>query len=733
MPIPARSTSVLEKTLMRRPAANPEMRLSCQSSSSFRSRAAPSRPTTTAAQLPELPLPESEASIAETIPISKATASNPKVSSDLFSDIYDVSDREKERIRKRNADDLATARQAAQPTAQYDLDMNAEQKRALEDSRRRRDAAMDRLADITSTSRNTTSDDVGSPPPVEYSRREEETTMQQTAARKPPRLTDASGLDLDDDMFGDFGDLDDTLDDTENAIEDTQNGHRSTDTSSFNIAAFKRRPRQSSIVGKDDAPIRPSSRGVSTPSVISTFNLGGFKRRAREPSILGTAQKERPQRPPSRATSRARDNVANADAAAADDSGPDDESTPLNKAKQRSEAVLPPVDDTLPSASPILTRKRKSLEDQGGREKRPALDNPLDDDDEIIHQSIEVESTTSTLSLPPSSPLLPVRRSEYRPATPEYMESEEAMDPDDPDMAPPMSSGSSDGGSPVIWPSLDSLAHRTYTRKATVAPRAARKTPETEDGGDAFSNVSSPPSLTHSPNYDAPPPRAVIAKTAAAAKPKKKPVATTADLTSLLPRRRHKTRRPSNADPFDIETSSDERDYDALYGGYEDGEDGDELSYVDLRTAAARRRKAKSVQPSATAAQKQPLGSKTANNRASGAKGKGVAVAAAEGARSKKRPGLRTYGSRSSDKENENDAAEESIVVGSGGEEEGEEEGEGGGEEEDSFVDAETSQMMLERRGEELHQAAKKFKEVDQWELSFEEVTQSSSPQRDAR
>jgi hypothetical protein len=77
----------------------------------------------------------------------------------------------------------------------------------------------------------------------------------------------------------------------------------------------------------------------------------------------------------------------------------------------------------------------------------------------------------------------------------------------------------------------------------------------------------------------------------------------------------------------------------------------------------------------------------------------------------------RTYGSRAfSDKENE----EEDTIVAAGSEDEAAEE--------EQEVAPETSQMILERLGEELKSAAKKFKEVDKWELEFEEVTEPSSP-----
>lgn len=45
----------------------------------------------------------------------------------------------------------------------------------------------------------------------------------------------------------------------------------------------------------------------------------------------------------------------------------------------------------------------------------------------------------------------------------------------------------------------------------------------------------------------------------------------------------------------------------------------------------------------------------------------------------------------------------------------------------------ENSQEMEKRVGKELKRAAKKFEEVDKWELEFEEVTASSSSPKDAR
>ncbi|KAL2259046.1 hypothetical protein VTK26DRAFT_7410 [Humicola hyalothermophila] len=594
------------------------------------------------------------------------------------SDIYDVSDREKERMKLRAAGAAKKdAPQSRQTHAISHLEMNSEQAKALEDSRRRRDEAMERLDNLTSTSRP---DHADSPAGIQ------------------PRLTDLSGLDLDGDSFGN---LDDSLDLSEDAIEDTRDGYRSTDTSSFNIAMFRRRPRQSSVAGRDDAPIRPSSRGQNTPSISTTLNLGNFKRRAREPSILASARKPRMQRSRSQTSQASRNASVLGDRDGDDDSGPDGESTPLDRTRRQTRASLAAnrSEEEGPPGSP--SRKRKSLEShEGGREKRPALEATEADE---IRESIEVDSE------PASSPPRGRTRERERFSTP-------VQNDDNPDMAPPLSSSSSEGDSPDAWPSLDALAHRTYTRKP--APRALR----TPEPGDDNSNISSPPSLTHSPNYTTVNTRAAAAakKRAPAPPPQKK--VTTADLTSLLPRRRHhKTsrRNTDSNDPFDLDGSDDgggDR-YNISVAGAE-GED--ELSYVDSRSSAAARRKK-------TSGQQRPLGRSTAANR------KGKAATAAAGLRNGKKRNARTYGSMREDKENNNntdDEAEEEIVVADGGsgDEVAELPGEEGEEEEE-----ETSQMMAERLGEELQKAVKKFKEVDKWELSFEEVVECSSPGPDAR
>jgi ATP-dependent RNA helicase MRH4 len=180
---------------------------------------------------------------------------------------------------------------------------------------------------------------------------------------------------------------------------------------------------------------------------------------------------------------------------------------------------------------------------------------------------------------------------------------------------------------------------------------------------------------------------------------------TTDALTSLLPRR-----RPTRANSDLSSDESSEEDSDA---SEERGNDDDELVYAGRTRSRAR-----------------PLGgssSKAAGKQTTAKESEEQPSVAAK----KRRAARRTYGSRSlnSDKENEGeeDDLEDSIEVG------------GSGENtfaplaDDAFDATEDSVMMAERLGEELKNAARKFKEVDKWELSFEEAADQPSSPKDAR
>ncbi|KAI1502759.1 hypothetical protein F5X99DRAFT_151381 [Biscogniauxia marginata] len=591
------------------------------------------------------------------VPKPSEPGSNPS------SDIYDVSDREKEKAkeRRRSLRVVATSTRMRSASTSGNPQQAAKE---LNKARQRRDSAMERLENMTSTTDNAADDSNDkSDRSVEIGRRDTATPLQE-------RLADLSGLDLDDSMFDDIN----TTFETAGPVS----AHRSADTSTLSATHFKRRPRAGSFLSRDDGPIRPSSRtGPNTPSLSSTFNIGVFRRRAREPSILGTAQKPRPQRPEPEPDTEIEQAEEQDEAADEDDFAPEDESTPLRRASQRrSEAAAATA--ASPSTNP---RKRKSTESHEQRVRSSPYG---------VRDSIEdaVEQEDSDLSSPQPSlpPLL-----DNRPSTPVM---DEGL------MAPPLSSGSSEGD-PEVWPPLQSLAKGRRRR----SPPVLRRTPVPSDN---ISDMSSPPSLTYSPNYaesSPPPTRAAKAKRKAASKPE--PKVTTADLAGMLPRRRRGNTRTD--DPFGPEDSDAEVDASGL------GNDDDELSYLDVRARRARSARNRS------AASRGRSGNRNNN------KGKQTPGPSSSTTKNKDRSSAaRTYG-RSSDKENQQHDDDDDDA----GEVEGEEEEEGDGVPGDGDEE-EGSEQMLSRMGDELKNAARKFQEVDKWELEYEEMTQSSSP-RDAR
>ncbi|KAI0118908.1 hypothetical protein GGR51DRAFT_137871 [Nemania sp. FL0031] len=561
------------------------------------------------------------------------------------SDIYDVSDREKERAaaRRKSLRDGTSTRTRTIPAE------SIQSQKALDRAKERRDAAMERLQNITSTDSSDDGEDesekvipgtIGSPGPSQR--------VKATPLRNRP--TDPSGLDLDDSMF-------DNLDTTIGTTPGHGSAHRSADTSTLSVSQFRRRPRAGSFLSRDDGPIRPSSRaGPNTPAFSSTLNFGVFKRRAREPSILSTAQKPRPQRPGPEQDSE--NDEEEGEGLEEDGFAPEAESTPLRRSKRGSGGAEP----TQPTSS-AKSRKRKSTESHRQRVRSSPFE--VNDD---VRQSIEQPASDedSPLSSPP--PLLP----RHEPSTPIAP----SMDPEL--MAPPLSSDSSESEE-EIWPPLRSIP-KARTRQAASA------LPQTPARGDDASDMSSPPSLTHSPNYahssSPPPARVTKPKRKVAAKPVRK--LTTADLTGLLPRRR---RRGGGDDVFDID--EDESDAEVEIPGLGDE---DELEH-DVRT---RRRPASRANAQNQAAIKARALARNKDKLTQG---------------SNKRISM-TYG-RLSDKEN-NDQEEE----------------EDGNDGNNSIADLgeEDSQASAGGMGDELKNAVIKFQEVDQWELSFEERTRSSSP-----
>ncbi|KAK2059418.1 hypothetical protein LY76DRAFT_592345 [Colletotrichum caudatum] len=622
-------------------------------------------------------------------PPAPATAAAPEEKSSpapasAGSDIYSHSDREHSVIRKElgKEDGGGSSRKAGRASARLSRSASLRQKQALEESAHARDEAMSRLEDeldMTSSKEKTESEQ----------RQKSDSSLELELSRKtratPVRhRRDTTGLDLDDEMFEG---LDTTIgDDDDDAAAPRSDISTFSVTSTFSVSHFRRRGRAPSIsINRDDAPIRPSSRGVgSTPGISSTFNIGLFKRRQREPSILGTAQKERAQRPIELSSGSDSD-----DEEGDDGFDPEAESTPLqNRRKTQPPAAEPEPDsqqvlapDSQPAQKDVAppsssaSRKRKSTDNHAETDRPGKASRTEPEPEPEPVPDLGDSDSDSELSDLPSPVLTPTRPSAFpRPTTPNQ----------DDIMAPPQSSDSED--SEGIWPDIHTLAKQRRRRASPVTP--------TRDGN--ISDASSPPSLTHSPNFPA------TRNKSRQKKQGKSPKVTTADLTGLLPRRRHKKAR----DPYSVDdTEEEEVDASNLE------EHDDELSYVDSRT---RSRRAKAAAHDRG----------TANRPASrGAK----AAASAEKPKAATRSSTRTYSRRLSNKENEENEAEEETAEAEAGAE-----GDSFAPVPDDVLESQDSSDPT-RSADELKKAARKFKEVDRWELEFEEMTGDSSPNRDGR
>lgn len=420
-----------------------------------------------------------------------------------------------------------------------------------------------------------------------------------------------------------------------------------TNTSVLATGNFKRRPRQGSILGRNTTAMAPSSMGLEmgTPAHVgSALKLGNFKRRARAPSILGTAQKARQPRPEYEDEDE-------------DDFNPEDESTPLNLSKTR---------NMTSSSSASNSRKRKLSADKASRSSPISRSPEPEAEEERIpatRSDIDDEAEEEEDNQAPSSPQQPlVPDVDSRSVTPEPMSET---------MAPPQGSSSVASSPEPHLPTLTSVSRGRRPLRGRTPP------PATLD-----SSISSPPSLTHSPN-----------RPYMTAKPKPKPKGkkeappasnfSTAQLQALLPRRRRATLR----DPFEIPSSEDEAEETNL------ASDEDELSQMNVRARNRRSVFARTPAPSKRVTKPKPPPKSTAK---------------------------RTYGSRAnatSDKENEEVDPDDSLAPLP---------------DDDGNGSPENSQELEERVGKELKKAARKFEEVDKWELEFEDVTGSSSP-KDAR
>jgi len=514
--------------------------------------------------------------------------------------------------------------------------------------------------------------ELSDPPDVEMSRRETAT---------PLMRRDVSGLDVDEEIFSDM-----YLE-----LEPPSTRGRSANTSTLSVGQFKRRSRAPSVVSRDGGPIRPSSRGQNTPSVSSTFNFGQFRRRAREPSILG--RNRRAQKETQTTDQSASESELELDG---EDSAPDAVSTPLNC--RRSQRAASATRAPQPPSSGLRSRKRKSgeieheasdrpektaraerkqseelgevrgqeqaVQQEQGREATEAPADSEEDDD---------SSLSDVSSLP--SPLSATAAHNERPVTPINATMEEIM-------APPASSGSDD----TEWPSIRKLANRRRRAVTPTTPLHAR------NDDDILSDISSPPSLTHSPNLPA---RRRGAGRARGRQPTREPTPEplTSDLASLLPKRRSKRSRRDDDD-----LGSEDEDVEDLTLA---SDDEDELAY----SRSTRRRGGSHSRGRGASARPPSRQAARAETHARSA----AATRREQAGSEPNRRVTRTYGG--SKPSNPDDSFAPLP--------------------DDSFT---TSGLVIDDPKEELKRASHKFKEVDKWELEYEEVAENhSSSDPDAR
>lgn len=472
----------------------------------------------------------------------------------------------------------------------------------------------------------------------------------------------------------------------------------SVESSAIIPGTFRRRARQPSILGRGqeiersesvDSDIAQSQDITNVERPIGRVMSSGFKPRQRQPSILGNVRSssvevERDIGTPVNPGSALRTGLfrrrARQPSILGTPSHNPSHALPAEASDQDGQSEDEEEDDFNPEdeSTPLNLPKSKPLNDSPQstsplNPRKRKLSSPSASNTSAALPPLE-QSPSSPLSPPPVSS--PVRA---RPQTPEMMSSTHA---------PPHSSSSL----------RLSLTPPRRTRATSGIPSA--RTPATRRQPPRAAPMdddlpSSPPPLTYSPDN-----RPSVKKPAgklkgkAAAKPE--PVSlSTAQLQLLLPRRRRRAAR----DAYDI-GSSDDPDAES---------DEDELSH--LAAAPSRSNRQTPGQP------------KRVTKLQSAIKGKGKAVAAAQAAAAKQ-----TYGSRRaaapslSDKENGDNGAEVSDAE---------------VDPDDSLApvqdSVEDSSVLEERLGKELKIAKRKFEDVDQWEMEFEDMTANSSSPKDAR
>jgi hypothetical protein len=470
------------------------------------------------------------------------------------------------------------------------------------------------------------------------------------------------------------------------------------ESSFLSVANFRRRPRQPSILGRRPAQARSSSMESNQPDSnnlasmssrnASTLSIGNFRRRPRQPSILGRARSSSvgfdtdrgtPAQPASALRlgsfrRRARESSILGTGRKPQQNRAADNGEDEDDFNPEDESTPLNLSKTAPAA--ILSTTSSS----NPRKRKLAAASTSDG----------IEEQAAGLEAPPLSDYV---ADEYDiPSSPPEapVPSIEALntDPINGTMALPQSSSSPPQSSLDSTPpsrTMQRLESEEYQSRGRRLFRGRTPPVATQD-----SPISSPPPLTHSPNRPARGTTGVTPATRARGRPPAAPPSTfsTAQLQNLLPRRR----RQVNRDPYEIASSEDEVDISGL------ASDDDELT--NLSVAPQNRRPANSFirRPAPFRRPGRPRNASKARLEA----GRGRAT-------------YRSRANATSDKENEAYDPDHSLAPLP----------------DDKEQDTSTENNL--GYAKELKDAAKKFQEVDKWELEYEEVTASSSSPIGAR
>lgn len=437
-------------------------------------------------------------------------------------------------------------------------------------------------------------------------------------------------------------------------------------------------------------PIPASHRKLqATPGAESSIlALAKFKRRPRQPSILQIGRQDTAASESDSDSDEMLDGMLDG---MVDEFQPDDESTPfhVSRLQQRVQGTPGHPAAEAPSMQRLSSsgsRKRKITppEIQVPRSQSPTMHLTSSPPDPLISPDGEdpyVLPTASPALLEPdlSDLDLPSKRTSRTPPPNIWSDT----------MAPPQSS------SPTQSPTKDQSTRPSHTIKPTPKPKPnpRRKQPSRIADADHHTRLQT-------------------------TRPKKEPLKpiSTATLQNLLPRRRNRQR-----DDFDLPSSSEhELDTPAP------AEDEDELSFA----APKSRRKTAGVGPKQRPAK---VAKPPATTRKTPARGRPKALERQKRTGTDSSGPERTYSRQVSDKENEGTVRER-------------DDGNNDGRLPDALSDADLSDERGQagRKGgaavpvevkatKELKTLAQKFREVDAWQMEFEEVTASSSSPRDGR